>query len=85
MLRITGIESADSRRELGMRLVRDLVMNDRLVPGFLTDAAGFDPWPLDPPAAVARRDHEWRQLGMDPNVSDICWFNLPNNGLSKRC
>ena len=35
--------------------------------------------PTKPPDAVmARIRREWKALGREPNLGDICWFNLPD-------
>jgi hypothetical protein len=35
----------------------------------------FVPWQLTIPEALARIEREWRALGRDPSLGDICWFN----------
>jgi len=70
-----GVPTVAARRELGMNLVRDLVSQHGLIPGFLTEG-GFVLWLIDPIDAVARIDREWRELGRDPNISEVCWFKV---------
>ncbi len=36
------------------------------------------PWPDQSPAMVLDRiDREWSALGRDPNLWEVCWFDLP--------
>lgn len=69
----------DTVRDTAMIWVRRLVLGGYMRPGCLIDAdPGFEPWDLDASAAVERICDEWRALGRDPNIPDICWFeNTP--------
>jgi hypothetical protein len=78
LLNVTGVATVPARRELGMNLVRALVSHHGLIPGFLTEGGGFAQWPINPIDAVARIEREWRELGRDPNISEICWFTSPH-------
>jgi hypothetical protein len=75
LLADADVTTVAERRSIGLRLVRDLVLTHRLIPGFLGDNGGFDPWPLEPDEAVRRIESEWNAMSHDPNISDICWFN----------
>lgn len=45
----------------------------------LIDHGGCVAWPdQDVDAIVARIRHEWKALGQEPSLGDICWFNLPD-------
>ncbi len=68
--------TVDEVRERAMPSVRKLVQGGYMRPGRLTkERPGFSEWNLDPQEAVERIDREWRQLGRDPNIPDICWFS----------
>ena len=41
--------------------------------GHLANDGGFEPW--ERPGDVGRVLAEWRELGRDPNMGDICWIN----------
>ena len=79
LLSRAGVATVAGRRALGIRLVRDLIETHGLVPGFLAEGGGFDPWPLEPDSALARIEREWAAMPGDPNVSDICWFDKPTS------
>lgn len=67
--------TADEIRELVMPTVRKLVAGGYIRPGRLTDERpGFTEWQEGADEAVERIDSEWRALGRDPNIPDICWF-----------
>jgi hypothetical protein len=71
--------TVDAIREQTLPMIRKLVVGEYMKAGALTeDAPGFVPWNEQGEAAVARIDEEWRALGRDPNIPDICWFeNTP--------
>ena len=39
------------------------------------DAGGFVRWTLAPTEAAARITSEWRNLGRDLNLGDVCWLS----------
>lgn len=45
--------------------------------GYMADnERGFEAWPDQNPNSVIRRiEAEWNELGRDPTISDICWFD----------
>lgn len=46
--------------------------------GDLKGGCGFEPWGQQEKGAVVSRIlKEWQDLGHDPNIGDICWFDLP--------
>jgi hypothetical protein len=52
-----------------------LLRENRIEAGMATRGGGFEPWTLSPEEAVARIAAEWKQLGRDPDLGDIVWFN----------
>ena len=80
LLRHAGISSFEDRRRVGLLLVRDLLLNDHVVAGFLGEKGSFDPWPLEPAQALARIEEEWLARHDDPNINDICWFDATDAG-----
>jgi hypothetical protein len=56
------------------------VVNEILTTGLMTvgvlssDMTSFIPWQSAVPEALARIEREWRALGRDPNLWEICWF-----------
>ncbi len=68
--------TSDEVRERSMPMVRELVVGGYMRPGRLTeDRPGFSEWEEDAEAAVERIEREWRELGRDPNIPDVCWFS----------
>jgi hypothetical protein len=73
--------SVDEIRHLAMRSVRKLVNRGYLRPGRLVqNSPGFEVWELSPSEALDRIDREWRDLGRDPSIPDICWFTTTEAG-----
>lgn len=59
-------------------IVREL-LGRGLLAGNLTKEGGFKPWGQQQSDAVLSRiQQEWRDLGRDPTIDDIAWFNLPH-------
>ena len=49
-----------------------------LAAGNLTQEGGFQPWSGQDLKAVSNRiQQEWQDLGRNPTVDDIAWFQLP--------
>lgn len=68
---------AASIRQISLEIVDELLSNGEWEAGFpAEDGRSFDAWTLLPPAAVARIQREWDQLGREPNIGEIAWLNL---------
>jgi hypothetical protein len=73
--------TAEEIREQTLPMLRRLVIGEYMRPGALTeDAPGFVPWDESGEEALTRIDREWRALGRDPNIPDICWFENTQHG-----
>ena len=49
-----------------------------LLAGNLTKEGGFEPWDRqDSQTVINRIRREWRNLGRDPTIDEIAWFQLP--------
>jgi hypothetical protein len=75
----TGLAGEDLLcKTLGV--IQHLVSSGWMVAGDIGDevSPGFQPWSLTLAEALARIEREWRDLGRDPSLGDICWFaNTP--------
>ena len=61
-----------------LKLVRALLARGFQAVDLIEDG-GCIAWPDQSPEAVLGRiRHEWEALGREPNLGDICWFNLPD-------
>lgn len=65
----------DAVRSKVLELVGELMRRNAIRAGALTRDGGFDAWELTPAEALERIEREWIELGRDPNIADICWFN----------
>lgn len=64
-------------REGSFEIVRLLIARG-LRAGNLTKEGGFVPWPQqDPDTVIDRIRREWTELGGDPTINDIAWFDMP--------
>lgn len=70
--------SPEELRGIVVNLVRELVEKNCVQIG-RPDAEGkFEPWDESAGDAAARIDREWRALGRDPDIGEICWLeNTP--------
>lgn len=54
---------------------RSLLESGIVVAGsYKPDGSGIEPWRLQIPEIVSRIDHEWDELGHEPNIGDIVVF-----------
>lgn len=73
-----GITDKAERRRLTLKIIDKLLREGLEVVDFNRDR-GWERWPdQDPRTVIARVEHEWDVLGQEPNLGDICWFDLPD-------
>jgi hypothetical protein len=67
----------EERLRASLEVIRELLTSGLMVVGDLFES-GFVPWNLAIPEALDRVEREWRALGREPNLWEICWFaNTP--------
>jgi hypothetical protein len=80
-------ENQDAVRAESLRLLEPLLLGGYIAVGDspYRSVTRFDVWDLDPKDAIERIEREWRRLGKEPGMNDICWFtNLaPGDDLAK--
>lgn len=65
-----------SARDVAAAFVRDRVV----VAGSISTEDGFQPWTTSPEESAQRIEREVNQClesGTEPELGDICWFDLP--------
>ena len=67
-------ESARKRSTLAA--VDEMLRSGWFEAGFPTLDGTFEAWPLSVDASLRRISDEWAELGKDPSLGDIAWFNL---------
>jgi hypothetical protein len=78
---MTEIQDSTRRREAVLGLIRELLELGWFEAGFpRMNPLGFDAWETSTSDAIARIEREWRELGGDPSLGDIVWFNLTEKG-----
>jgi len=83
--RVDGPLDGDGMRANVMRRLRPLLLDGLVEPGFPSADGGFDSWSLNAEEAMERIETEWRALGRDPNIWDVCWFrNTPKGNALAR-
>ncbi|MEU5850942.1 hypothetical protein [Saccharopolyspora shandongensis] len=78
VLDITG-SNEDLLKRAGQAAAQ-LVREGTVVPGALTEAEGFTPWPGTPEESAKRIEREVAEMvenGTEPEMGDVCWFDLP--------
>ena len=66
---------ADEIREVALEILKPLLGEGLMEPGLLRENGGFHAWTCTPEEALVRIDEEWRALGQDPNIGQVCWFS----------
>lgn len=74
--------SPATREQLEDRVFAELT--PLLACGWLTvgdvTEAGFEPWDLPSKAALMRIRKRWQELSRAPDLGDVCWFDLTEDG-----
>ena len=70
----------DEVREQALEIVGSLLREGLVEPGALQENGGFLAWTCTPRESLARIDKEWRELGQDPNIGQVCWFSNTASG-----
>ena len=70
----------DEFKETVLGVLSDLLEEGLLVAGFPSGRLDFTPWEMPPAEAVARIRREWDELGRDPTIAEIAWFDITDKG-----
>lgn len=74
-------QTADEIRELSLKVIRELVERSLMEVGDLpTEGNRLKLWPLTPHECLNRIEREWKNLGRNPSISEICWLQNTDNG-----
>ncbi len=68
------VESVDEIRELSLEMIRHVVRQGFMELGELAAGEGFRKWDLPMQECLDRVEHEWKALGRNPKLSEICWL-----------
>lgn len=72
-----GVTDEAEKHRLTLRVIDRLLKEGLEVVDFYR-GRGWARWPdQNPEAVLARIEREWDALEHEPNLGDICWFNLP--------
>jgi len=67
-------------RELALHRLKPLLDGALIEAGVPAEGGSFACWGSDAATTLHRIDAEWRELGKDPNIPDICWFSNTEKG-----
>ncbi len=77
-------QSGDDLLQASLEVVSQLLVAGLMKAGDVGEF-GFVAWPEMVPAALARIEREWRALGREPSLGDICWLaNTPSGNHEAR-
>lgn len=65
---------SDERFSAGLEVIGRAFDAGLMIPGDVLAPSGFVPWPVDHKTALERIGREWRQLGRDLEMGDVCWL-----------
>jgi len=72
--------SVDEKRSLTMRIVQRLLASGLEAVELRSGGSGCIPWSKqDIESVLSRIDAEWDELGHEPDIGDIVWFNRSDN------
>ncbi len=78
--RLYGSLPAERVRDVSLERLRPLILEGLIEPGLPAEGGNFSSWDEDAKTALDRIEFEWRRLGKDPNIWDICWFKNTEKG-----
>lgn len=71
---------ASSVRESTMALLETMLMHGLVRPGLARGEGTFDPWDSGPGPALMEIERRWDELGREPVLGEIAWFDLTDYG-----
>lgn len=78
--RLMPSRTTDEIRDTAMEVLDPLIREGLIEVGTLREHGGFLAWTCTAEQALVRIDEEWRSLGQDPNIGQICWFSNTASG-----
>ena len=66
----------DEVREQALEIVGSLLREELMESGALQENGEFVAWTCTPEEVLARIDREWRDLGQDPSIGQVCWLSI---------
>ena len=78
---VGGAITLEQKRELSLRLIREVVQQGLMEIGDLLGGGGrFRKWEMSDQEALRKVEREWLALGREPNLGDICWLSNTEKG-----
>lgn len=76
-----GEVAPDLIRKATIQRLRPLLLGGYIEAGYSPYQKGqFESWSVEGDVAVERIDLEWKKLGKDPNIWEVCWFKNTEKG-----
>lgn len=75
-----GIEGEDERRGITLRMLTDLLGAGLIHAGIPDGRTRFNAWNLSATESLKRIEREWNELDREPDIGDIVWFDITENG-----
>lgn len=75
-----GVEDEGERHEITLRMLTDLLEAGLIQAGIPEGRQHFNAWNLPAAEALKRIEREWNELGHEPNIGDIVWFDITEKG-----
>ena len=74
-------QSEDEIRFLSLKLIHDVVHQGLMEIGDLPDQSRrLNLWPMTPEECLDRVEREWKALGRNPSLGEICWLQNTDKG-----
>jgi hypothetical protein len=82
VVKFTGhAQSEDEIRSLSLKLIREVVQQGLMEIGDLPDEGRhLKLWPITSQESLDRVEHEWKALGRNPSLGEVCWLQNTDKG-----
>lgn len=76
---VGGAATEAEVQQLSLEIIRKVIKDGLMEVGDVT-AQGFHAWDLSADDALERIEREWKALGRNPNLGEICWLSNTEEG-----
>ena len=80
-IQVGHAQSAEEIRDLSLKMIRDVVQQGLMEVGDLPEQGRrLNLWPMTPQECLSRVEREWKALGRNPTLWEICWLQNTDKG-----
>ena len=80
-IQVGHAQSAEEIRDLALKIIREVVQQGLMEVGDLPEQGRrLNLWPMTPQECLNRVEREWKALGRNPTLWEICWLQNTDKG-----